>query len=70
MSETVAKLDILTGIQINRSTWVAFSVVKTLVKTNASIELHLTNGAIETVAAVRRHAVNAAYELYLRQKGQ
>lgn len=70
MSETVAKLDILHGVQINRSTWVAFSFVKTLVKTNATIELHLTNGTIETVAAVRRHAVNAAYELFLRQKGQ
>lgn len=46
MSETVAKLDILYGVQINRSTWVAFSFVKTLVKTNGTIELHLTNGTI------------------------
>ncbi len=67
MSDSVAKLDIRYGVQVNRSTWVAFAIVEKLVKTETVFEAHLKDGSVETVAAVRRHAVNAAYQLFLSQ---
>ena len=69
LSDTVAKLDLRYGVQINRSVWVAFAGIDRLRKTPKGLQVYMRDGSEETVATVRRHAVRSAFELYqMREK--
>lgn len=65
LSDAVASLDVTLGMQVNRSSWIAFSSIHSIVRAeNNRLEVTLKNEDTLSVPKTRKHAFEHAFRAY------